>query len=92
MKTPTIVIGKTLGFVLECKKNGEDYFTFRYKGSKRVASQFSADLVISELGDGDGENGGKGSLRNCVKEIAERFFACRRYSYADCIFDFCKAE
>lgn len=79
-------------WVLECKKNGEDYFTFRYKGEKRVASQFSADLVITELGDGDGENGGKGSLRNIVKEISETFFDTGRYAYGDCVFDFRNAE
>lgn len=73
-------------FVLECKKDGKEYFTFKYRGTKKAASRFSADLVISEMGDGDGENGGKGSLKNCIDEIAEYFLVAGNYAYADCIF------
>lgn len=73
-------------FVLECKKDGKEYFTFEYRGTKKSACRFSADLVISEMGDGDGENGGKGSLKNCIDEIAEYFRVAGNYAYADCIF------
>ena len=38
------------------------------------------------MGDGDGENGGKGSLKNCIDEIAEYFLVAGNYAYADCIF------
>lgn len=73
-------------FVLECKKDGKEYFTFEYRGTKKDACRFSADLVISVMGDGDGENGGKGSLKNCIDEIAEYFLVAGNYAYADCIF------
>ena len=73
-------------FVLECKKDGKEYFTFEYRGTKKDACRFSADLVISVMGDGDGENGGNGSLKNCIDEIAEYFLVAGNYAYADCIF------
>ena len=75
-------------WLLECKKDGKDYFTFKYRGKKSNACKFSADLVISELGDGDGENGGKGSLKNCIDDIVRYFMAGCNYFYADCVFKF----
>lgn len=75
-------------WLLKCKKDGQDYFTFKYCGEKSNACKFSADLVISELGDGDGENGGKGSLKNCIGEIADCFMTSGTYNYANCVFSF----
>lgn len=74
-------------FALECRKDGKEYFSFVYRGDKETACKFCADLVISEMGDGDGENGGKGSLKNCIDEIAKMFEDGGRYCYADCTFD-----
>ena len=73
-------------YTMECLKDGKEYFTLKYRGTKKDACRFSADLVISEMGDGDGENGGKGSLKNCIDEIAEYFLVAGNYAYADCIF------
>lgn len=75
-------------WLFECKLDGKDYFTFKYRGKKINACKFSADLVISELGDGDGENGGKGSLKNCIDDIVTCFMAGHSYYYADCVFSF----
>lgn len=75
-----------------CKKDGKEYFSFQYHGNRKDASRFSAGLVISELGDGDGENGGKGSLRNCIDEIAKAFEHGGNYCYADCEFVLAEVE
>jgi len=75
-----------------CKKDGEEYFSFQYHGNRKDASRFCAGLVISELGDGDGENGGKGSLKNCIDEIAKAFEHGGNYCYADCEFVLAEVE
>ena len=72
---------------MECKKAGKDYFSFKFHGKKEIACKFCADLVIAEMGDGDGENGGKGSLKNCIDDIVKAFLECGGYAYADCTFD-----
>ena len=50
------------------------------------AAKLMADAVIRELGDGDGENGGSGSLKNCYGEIFNCFMCGHGYAYADCEF------
>lgn len=50
------------------------------------AAKLMADAVIRELGDGDGENGGRGSLKNCYGEIVDCFIRGKKYVYADCEF------
>lgn len=50
------------------------------------AAKLMADVVIRELGDGDGENGGRGSLKNCYGEIVDCFIRGKQYIYADCTF------
>lgn len=50
------------------------------------AARLMADVVLRELGDGDGENGGDGSLRNCYGEIFNCFMSGHGYTYADCQF------
>jgi len=74
-------------FALECRKDGKEYFSFVYRGDKETACMFCADLVISVMHDGDGENGGKGSLKNCYVDIVNAFLKGGRYEYADCTFD-----
>ena len=50
------------------------------------AARILADAVIRELGDGDGENGGCGSLKNCYGDMVECFISGNAYYYADCEF------
>ena len=50
------------------------------------AARIMADVVIRELGDGDGENGGSGSLKNCYGGIVDCFMDGHPYEYADCEF------
>lgn len=50
------------------------------------AAKIMADVVIRELHDGDGENGGSGSLKNCYGEIFNSFMEGHGYTYADCQF------
>lgn len=50
------------------------------------AAKIMADVVIRELHDGDGENGGSGSLKNCYGEIFNCFMRGHGYTYADCEF------
>ena len=50
------------------------------------AAKLMADAVIRELGEGDGENGGQGSLKNCYGGIVELFIRKMKYFYADCEF------
>lgn len=40
--------------------------------------------IYAELHDGDGENGGMGSLWRCAKEIYDSLANGHRYQYADC--------
>ena len=50
------------------------------------AARIMTDVVLRELHDGDGENGGSGSLKNCYGEIFNCFMEGRGYTYADCQF------
>ena len=50
------------------------------------AARIMTDVVIRELHDGDGENGGSGSLKNCYGEIFNCFMCGHQYGYADCVF------
>lgn len=50
------------------------------------ACRIMADAVIRELGEGDGENGGMGDLRNCWGDIFNAFMFHHRYEYADVMF------
>lgn len=50
------------------------------------AAKIMTDVVIRELHDGDGENGGSGSLKNCYGEIFNCFMSGHGYTYADCQF------
>ena len=58
----------------------------RFNGGAKEASEFMTEFVLSELGDGDGENGGKGSLVNCRDEIRDCLYRDGFYSYANCFF------
>ena len=40
--------------------------------------------IFNELHDGDGENGGEGSLWRCAREIYDFLRSGTHYSYADC--------
>lgn len=73
-------------YIMECKKDGKDYFSFKFHGKKEIACKFCADLVIAEMGDGDCENVDKESLKKFIDEIAEYFLVAGNYAYADCIF------
>lgn len=43
-------------------------------------------LLFNTLGDGDGENGGEGSLWRCAKEIYDSIARGIVFKYADCSF------
>jgi len=47
------------------------------------AVDWLTEQLFEELGDGDGENGGKGSLRNCETEIRETLTQLNPYTYAN---------
>jgi len=69
------------------KENGEETILFyRMPAEKHEACTFLADCIIRELGDGDGENGGRGSLKNCYGDIWNALFFTGHYEYADCRF------
>lgn len=42
--------------------------------------------LFNTLGDGDGENGGEGSLWRCAKEIYDSIASGTTYTYANCSF------
>ena len=57
------------------------------------AVEFMAGVVLDRMGHGDSENGGKGSLVNCLEDIKAAFRAIENpmtvstsYSYADEVF------
>ena len=79
-------VGKGLNpCVASIMENGKVIFNVtydnRYKATKRVL-----DILFDILADGDGENGGKGSLYNCADEIFHSLFNGGTYAYADLIF------
>ena len=53
---------------------------------RHEAVRWLADEVIRQLQEGDGENGGKGSLKNCYGDIWNCLFNNGRFDYADLIF------
>jgi len=53
---------------------------------RHEAVRWLADEVIRQLKDGDGENGGKGSLKNCYGDIWNYLFNGGKYYYADLVF------
>ena len=53
---------------------------------RHEAVRWLADEVIRQLGDGDGENGGKGSLKNCYGGIWNYLYDGGKYYYADLVF------
>lgn len=53
---------------------------------RHEAVMWLADEVIRQLQDGDGENGGKGSLKNCYGDIWNSLFNVGKYYYADLVF------
>lgn len=57
-----------------------------FSGNLAKAAKYMTERVLQELGDGDGENGGKGSLENCYGDIFNVFMGSGRYCYADCVF------
>lgn len=78
-------------FTLDAKCNAgtdkeETILYSRFVGSKYEACKFLADFVMQEMGDGDSENGGKGSLKNCYGDIFNALMAHGNYQYADCVF------
>lgn len=71
------------------RRNGNVENTIAFCGCPceyHEAVTWLADAVIRELGDGDGENGGKGSLKNCYGDIWNALYDTGRYDYADCRF------
>lgn len=63
-----------------------EFLKYDFHGTAHEAAKFMADAVIQELRDGDSENGGLGSLRNCYGEIFNDFLFFGHYEYADCQF------
>lgn len=68
----------------------ELFYTQNYTGSLTDACRVLTDVILNELQDGDGENGGMGSLKNCYGDIWDDLWRCGNYSYADCEFDIVK--
>lgn len=67
--------------------NQECFFKLDFHGELRDAAKILADVVLAELGDGDGENGGYGDLKNCYGSIIDSFVRTGHYEYADCRFN-----
>lgn len=63
---------------------GTDH-TYRqpFIGNKHEACETLANVILNLMGDGDNENGGKGSLKNCRDEIITTLEMYNSYSYAD---------
>lgn len=72
-------------------KNGKivEFLRYDFNGTLSEAAKFMADIVLREVGEGDGENGGKGNLSNCYGEIYSAFNFDGHYEYADCSFSLC---
>ena len=56
--------------------------TFNYE-EKECAMNNVMNHIFTVLGNGDGENGGNGSLWRCAREIYDIIESGKRYSYAD---------
>ena len=62
---------------------------FRYEtldDDKAFAATILTEVVLHELGDGDGENENLGSLKNCRGDIWNFLYHHGQYSYADLTF------
>lgn len=62
---------------------------FRYEtldSDKAFAATILTEVVLHELGDGDGENENHGSLKNCRGDIWNSLYHHGHYSYADLTF------
>ena len=73
--------------ISEVEKNVEtrEHF-FRYEtngGDRAFAATLLTDIILHELQEGDGENGGRGSLENCRGDIWNFLFFNGKYYYAD---------
>lgn len=67
-----------LAFVVD--ENGNEHRIGKYD-TKDEALHFTMLNLYADVGDGDGENGGAGSLWNCAKEIRDVLENGDRYSY-----------
>lgn len=61
------------------------YFSKKFT-SQEEAAAYMVGVVLKELGDGGGENGGKGGLYNCSLDIFYSLKTNGNYYYADCKF------
>lgn len=62
---------------------------FRYEtldNDKAFAATILTEVIMHELGDGDGENEGIESLANCRIDIWKSLYYKGQYSYADLMF------
>lgn len=59
---------------------------YDFRGDFREACRLMSEVILTELGDGDNENGGMGSLKNCYGDIWNSLFLYGFYNYADCEF------
>ena len=59
--------------------------SYRLFDSKDEALDWLVGRLFNELGDGDGENGGRGSLRNCENDIRAVLGGFKPYFYADTV-------
>ena len=76
------------GTQMDNKGYGKRSFLYwEFRGSLAEAANIMADAVLRELGDGDNENGGSGSLENCRGDIFNAFMSTGHYEYADCRFE-----
>lgn len=56
---------------------------YDFRGDFREACHLMTKAILAELGDGDNENGGMGSLKNCYGDIWNWLFLFGYYNYAD---------
>ena len=68
------------------KDGDETIFSIKSRHWRAKCCAMCADLILDEIGDGDGENGGAGSLRNLWDDIFEMLLDKGVYEYADCKF------
>lgn len=73
------------GYLAVITESGKEKMSCKFD-RKYDATLMVIQLLYVMLGDGDGENGGKGSLYNCADEIFTILFNGTGYCYADCTF------
>jgi len=71
-----------MSFYTVHKKVGCDPTTFKCE-TKDSAINLVMLNIFSNIGNGDGENGGEGSLWRCAREIYDTISKGEKYSYAD---------